>query len=109
MLTLPIKREWFELILCGIKKEEYREVNSYYEKRFRNIGLLDSAGMPTPMEATIILRNGYSKASPTIMVDVTMAYGEGCLEWGAELGERYFILRIERVHDQKEMIKKWMP
>ena len=108
MLTLPIKREWFELILCGIKKEEYREVNSYYEKRFRNIGLLDSAGMPTPMEATIILRNGYSKASPTIMVDVTMGYGEGCLEWGAEPGDRYYILKIERIHNQKEERKRWL-
>lgn len=108
MLTLPIKREWFNMILCGIKTEEYREVNPYYEKRFRNIGLLDSAGMPTPMEATILLRNGYSKSSPTIMVDVTMAYGEGCLEWGAETGERYFILQIQHIHNQKEEKKRWM-
>ena len=108
MLTLPIKREWFDLILCGIKTEEYRAINPYYEKRFRNIGLLDSSGMPTSAEATIILRNGYSEASPTIKIDVTMGYGEGCLEWGAENGEIYYILKIIRVHNQKEEIRRWM-
>ena len=30
MLTLPIKRQWYDMILCGQKREEYREDNPYY-------------------------------------------------------------------------------
>ena len=33
MLTLPIKRKWFDMILSGEKKEEYREIKPYYESR----------------------------------------------------------------------------
>ena len=36
MLTLPIKKKWFDMILSGEKKEEYREIKPYYEKRFSN-------------------------------------------------------------------------
>lgn len=34
MLTLPIKKKWFDMILSGEKKEEYREHNDYYFTRF---------------------------------------------------------------------------
>ncbi len=33
MLTLPIKKKWYDMILAGIKKEEYREIR-YYGGRF---------------------------------------------------------------------------
>ena len=34
-LILPIKKKWFDMILSGEKKEEYREIKSYWEKRFK--------------------------------------------------------------------------
>ena len=34
MLTLPIKKKWFDMILYGKKKEEYREIKPYYNSRF---------------------------------------------------------------------------
>ena len=34
MLILPIKKQWYDMILSGEKKEEYREIKPYYEKRF---------------------------------------------------------------------------
>lgn len=37
MLTLPIKKGWYDLIAGGVKKEEYREIKPYYTTRFRNI------------------------------------------------------------------------
>lgn len=36
MLTLPIQKRWFDMILSGEKKEEYREIKEYYEIRFQN-------------------------------------------------------------------------
>ena len=38
MLVLPIKKKWFDMIISGEKKEEYREIKPYYDKR-RNIKL----------------------------------------------------------------------
>ena len=37
MLTLPIKKKWFDMILSGEKKEEYREIKPYYDSRFYHI------------------------------------------------------------------------
>ena len=34
VITLQIKREWFDMILSGEKKEEYREIKPYYKSRF---------------------------------------------------------------------------
>lgn len=34
MLTLPIKKCWFDKIKTGEKKEEYREIKPYYTSRF---------------------------------------------------------------------------
>ena len=32
-LYLTLKKNWFDLILSGEKKEEYREIKPYWEKR----------------------------------------------------------------------------
>ena len=40
MLILPIKRKWFDMILSGEKKEEYRDIKPYYDTR-----LMDTFGM----------------------------------------------------------------
>lgn len=34
VLTLTVNKEWFSRILSGVKKEEYREVKSYWVARF---------------------------------------------------------------------------
>ena len=33
MLTLPIKKKWFDMIKSGEKKEEYREIKNYWTTR----------------------------------------------------------------------------
>lgn len=37
MLTLTIKRKWFNMILSGEKKEEYRDIKDYYKSRFSRL------------------------------------------------------------------------
>ncbi len=34
VLYQPLKKEWYEMIEAGIKKEEYREIKPYYIPRF---------------------------------------------------------------------------
>ena len=104
MLTLPIKKKWFDMIRSGEKKEEYREITPYYMTRFENIGLIHLY-MPTDERANILLRNGYRSDSPTIEVNVRLFIREGKTEWGAEPNKTYYVLRILLVRDFEKELK----
>ena len=104
MLTLPIKKKWFDMIRSGEKKEEYREITPYYMTRFENIGLIHLY-MPTDAKADIILRNGYSKNAPFIKVIVRLFMREGKPEWGAEPNKTYYVLQILKVYDFAQYTK----
>ena len=98
MLTLPIKRKWFDMIRDpdpGKRKlEEYREMKTYYKKRFQSIGLLDQYGRPTIGQEWICFRNGYSRESPSIEALCSLDIKTGLKQWGAEPGVEYYTLRI---------------
>ena len=91
MLTLPIKKKWFDMIKSGEKKEEYREIKPYYQIR-----LNEKAYTGTHY---IRLRNGYSSNSPTLECEVEVAIDYGKEEWGAEKGRMYYVLKILSVED----------
>ena len=90
-MILPIKKKWYDMILSGEKKEEYREIKPYYEVRLPK--LFEEDG-----RAVITLRNGYSSNSPTRDVLCELEIGEGNPEWGAEPGKEYYILKILMIY-----------
>lgn len=108
MLTLPIRKKWFDMILSGEKKEEYREIKEYYETRFQNLfgaitihplyppdnflnrsefELLQGEAVPEEIRKDsiqeIIFRNGYSKDSKAIKASCRLRIGKGRPEWGS--------------------------
>lgn len=87
MLTLPIKRIWFDMILSGEKKEEYRSLSKHYERVFREV-----ADGKTKFQCRI--RNGYAATCPSAILICTCRIGRGRKKWGAESGVRYFVLKI---------------
>lgn len=93
MLTLPIKKKSFDMILSGIQTEEYREIKEYYGTRFAKLGVWSGD------IHKIRFRNGYSKNSPTIECKVTISQGTGKEEWGAEPGKLYFVLKILEIKE----------
>lgn len=112
MLTLPIKKKWFDMILLREKKEEYREIKPYYETRFsRTFGFINCATFVADTEKFmnqlkdigvggsifVCFRNGYSKKSPSFVAECTLSIGTGKEEWGAEKGEKYFILTVQEI------------
>lgn len=92
MLTLPIKKKWFDMILSGEKKEEYREIKPYYDSRF-----LKSLNDDRPHTDIVLFRNGYSKNSTTIRCEIILSKDYGKEEWGAEPNKKYYVLRIKDV------------
>lgn len=104
MLTLTIKKKWFDMILFGEKKEEYREIKPYYICRFKNLFLMyPYSGFPMPgcSRQEILFRNGYRKDSPSFIAVYALDMREGKEEWGAEKGKEYYILRIEKIIEKK--------
>lgn len=113
MLTLPIKKKLFDMILSGEKKEEYREIKPYYENRLpANFGYFFTNGklqtsykfdvslqksIEAGHEIEIMFRNGYSKTSPSFIARCTLSVGIGKEEWGAEMGKKYFVLTIREI------------
>lgn len=95
MLTLPIKKKWFDMIKSGEKKEEYREIKPYYESRFKiydsHFGSFEN----------IVFRNGYRKDSPKIKCWCYISKGTGKPEWGAEPDKEYYVLKILNVEEVK--------
>lgn len=87
MIVLPIKKKWFDMIVSGQKKEEYRTFTKRYGSMFFKAADVNG-------EFWCILRNGYRLDSPSITVRVSLSIGHGKREWGAEPNEQYFILTI---------------
>jgi len=86
ILILPIKKKWFDMIVSGEKKQEYRAFNQYYGSRFSRNGV--------PRNLEVMFRNGYSRESPSVTCKVYVHGGTGIEEWGAEKDEWYFCLDI---------------
>ena len=97
MLILPIKKKWFDMILSGEKKEEYREIKPYWAKRF------NFEKNTLYLQRTVIFKNGYRKDSPQIKCYVKIKKGYGREELGAEKNKVYYVLEIlnvEKVDDK---------
>ena len=90
VLYLTLKKRWFDEILQGKKKIEYREIKPYWTKRF-----LTSEGKPRKFD-TVFFRNGYSKDSRKMEVEFN----------GLTIGEEYEILLGNILAIGKDIIPK---
>lgn len=99
MLTLQIKKKWFDMILSGEKKEEYRDLKPYYQSRFRNVW-----GNPLYWSDPhyVMFRNGYRADSPSFIAACTLSIRHGKIEWGAEKDSAYYVLSILRIFKSEE-------
>lgn len=112
MITLLIKKKWFDMIRTGEKKEEYRDIKPYYITRFLKemrfpkswrknqndikwfLAELEQIAPNFYTDITIQFRNGYHKDAPTLLCKCRLRVGYGKPEWGAEPEVKYFILDI---------------
>lgn len=97
MLTLPIKKKWFDMICSGEKKEEYRELSAYFERRLQKY---------VGQTLNFALRNGYSLKSPLILCQGIVDIGFGNPEWGAESGKLYYVLKIRAIFGRENIVEE---
>ena len=101
-LTLSLKKKWFDMIKSGEKKEEYREIKAYYEKRFLeplSSRLFRKGETGVKPFDTLVFTLGYPKADDTerriTFKNPKIRIGTGRHEWGAEPGKMYFVITWE--------------
>ena len=83
-LHLTLKRKWFNMILSGEKKEEYRELKPYWMKR-----ILDENGFFRKFDS-VIFYEGYRKGRRTMQFQSNLfGFGAGKTKWGAEKEKTY--------------------
>jgi len=85
-LFLTIKKEFFDLIKSGEKKEEYREIKQYYFDRFKR----------SPQ--TVIFQNGYNKNSPRIEVQILdIVEGKANPDWSGGYSGKCYVIKLGKI------------
>ena len=107
-LNLTLKKEWFDMILSGEKKEEYREVKDYWMKRIAglqgcgtgyNFTILRDNGFNQIKHVfdKVVFKNGYSKDAPSIEVECKgVVVDEGKGKWGAP-NYKVFVIKLGKI------------
>lgn len=112
MITLTIKKKWFDMILSGEKREEYREIKPYYDSRLpKEFGMFKDGNRlvkgntypPSDMsKQKIQFRNGYGKDSPCFTAICSLSIGTGKVEWGAEQDVEYYRISIHEITERRK-------
>lgn len=125
ILPLTLKKQWFDMILSGEKKEEYREIKDYWGMRFlwskdeiewacwqemledmkqpyrRHNGpkdLMDFFGVQFKGYEAIHFVNGYGSKRPAFDIEIeNITIKRGKEEWGAEAGVFYFVFQLGEI------------
>ena len=87
ILHLVLKAQWYNLIEQGEKKEEYRDITPYYDKRLRN-----ADGSFKQYDA-VCFHYGYSSKTMTYKVEDVFV-GEGVSSWGADPNKKYYVIQL---------------
>lgn len=119
ILELPLKKEWYDMIECGEKREEYREVKPYWEKRlldykrlmqyfidnrkellvkrffFPHRPVIENVCEAFPRGYTHVrFRYGYTKRTMMFTIDSITTGFDGRPEWGAPTDKPVFIIKF---------------
>jgi hypothetical protein len=92
-LRLTIKKQWFDMIVQGIKTEEYRDCSKFYHTRINLISLQRDAKEYDKIQ---FFNGDYlSETLPNAIFELKSVHvGIGRQEWGAEPNKQYYVLTI---------------
>lgn len=113
VLHLTLKKKWFDMIVSGEKKEEYREIKPFWIKRFLNgsqnidPSVLNDKMKPLSLSEytylefwrkefdIIVFKNGYSAFAPSITIDwVGLEVGHARPEWSDNWQGDVFVIKL---------------
>lgn len=98
-LQLILKKKWYDMIISGEKTEEYRDLKMYWASRLCD-GFPSTFGIDLNCQSFKQFKfaqftNGYRSDSRTMLREIkSISIGEGKPEWGAEIGKKYFVIKL---------------
>lgn len=106
-LHLNLKKEFYNLIESGVKKEEYREIKPYWIKRlcyqrlehqdcfpgYKCEECIRNEYLAYPFDA-VVFRYGYTKRFMVWSID-EISIGQGRTDWGAPENKETFIIKLK--------------
>lgn len=103
VLRLTLKKKWYDLILLGIKREEYREIKEYWLKRLFDVQnsmiakfIFGNIGLTSKNFTHIQFRLGYRKNAPTMDFQITdIGIGRGDSSMGAPVDQDVIIIKFK--------------
>ena len=94
ILELPLKKEWYNMIESGEKREEYRVIKPYWQER---LALYDNRnhliGLNPCGYTHVRFRYGYARRTMLYAID-NMIIGRGNPDWGAPTDKDVFIIKF---------------
>ena len=99
-LKLTLKKKWFDMILSGEKKEEYREVKNHWIQRLTIPMPCFNNGYEFICDefSLIEFSNGYGSNVPKFIIECKNIHtGFGKTEWGAEENVNYFVITLGQI------------
>ncbi len=107
-LKMTLNKKWFDMILSGEKKEEYREIKRHWIQRLcdeveyeMNYGNWEGIFKKFNF---VEFSNGYSPKSRKMIVEFKgIEIGEGKSQWGAERETEYFKIHLGAITDTKNL------
>ena len=107
ILDLPLKKEWFDMIKNGNKREEYREIKPYWITRLFDIDKKTKQNEQVIIEEIknnniqpkdfthVKFRKGYTNDYIIFRIEnITIGYGNK--EWGAPTNKEVFIIKLSQ-------------
>jgi len=111
-LNLTLKKKWFDMILSGEKKEEYREIKPYWCNRLTTLPsnwksndveqliceVTDNEFVYFKTYDVVTFKNGYAKNAPTITLKCELIYtGKAKPEWSDNWQGNVFIIKLGNI------------
>lgn len=92
-LHLVLKKQWYDMIASGQKREEYRDIKPYWIKRLLENPVDDSDIIMFKKFSNIVFHLGYTLQTMEFEIE-SISVGMGKPQWGAKENTRYFIIRL---------------
>lgn len=107
ILHLTLRREPFDMILSGKKKEEYRDIKPHWKRIFSPNTIKIKGEYYKAKDVSIIFSNGYNPDRAQISVQcrgLEIAYGKS--RYGGDPDEKYFVLKLGAVKRMRRRREK---
>lgn len=108
ILHLTLKKKWFDMILSGYKREEYREIKPYWIKRLLIAPFGDGHKFVfhdnEVLYDAICFTNGYGKKARTVIVEYKgVTVGNTKTEWAPSYQTEVFVLKLGKILETRNI------